>query len=67
MTTSVKAAMGAHVRSALSANPFGVLAVLCAIALLVRPGATRLRVPSIFLVVGLASSWAFELHRFHVL
>jgi Protein of unknown function (DUF2752) len=67
MTTSVKAAMGAHLGAALSANPFGILAVVCAAVLLLRPAATRLRVPSILVFAGLASSWAFELHRFHVL
>jgi hypothetical protein len=67
MTTSVEATMGAHVGGALVANPFGVVAVLCALALLIRPAAIRLRVPSILLAVGLASSWAFELHRFHIL
>jgi hypothetical protein len=67
MTTSVKAVMGAHVRAAFDANPFGLLAVVCAVALLLRPRATRLRIPSLLVVLGLASSWAFELHRFHFL
>jgi hypothetical protein len=66
MTTSVKAALGAHLRAALGANPFGIVAVVCAVVLLLRPAATRLRVPSILLAAGVAVSWAFELHRFHI-
>jgi hypothetical protein len=67
MTTSVKAAMGAHVRAALVSNPFGILAVVGAAVLLLRPAATRLRVPSAMVIACVAASWAFELHRFHVL
>jgi hypothetical protein len=67
MTTSVKAALGTHVRAALSANPFGIVAVVCAVVLLVRPGASRLRVPSALLAAGVAASWAFQLHRFHII
>jgi hypothetical protein len=67
MTTSVKAAMGTHVRAALGANPFGLLAVVGAAVLLLRPSAARLRVPSVIAIACVAASWAFELHRFHVL
>jgi Protein of unknown function (DUF2752) len=67
MTTSVKAAMGGHVGAALSANPFGVLAVLAAAGLLLRPRARRLRLPSVLLVVGVVASWVLQLHRFHLL
>ncbi len=67
MTTSVKAAMGGRVGAAFGANPFGILAVALALGLLLRPAAARLRIPSLVVVVGVAASWAFELHRFHLL
>lgn len=67
MTTSVKAVLGGHLHAALVANPFGLLAVVAAALLLLRPRARRLRLPSVLLAAGAAASWAFELQRFHVL
>ena len=64
MTTSVKAAMGGHLRTALGANPFGILAVAAAAWLLLRPRARRLRVSSALLVAGVVASWELQLHRF---
>jgi hypothetical protein len=67
MTTSVKAVMGGHLRAALVANPFGVLAVVAAAWLLLRPQAARLRLSSVLLVAGVVASWGLQLHRFHFL
>jgi len=67
MTTSVKAVMGGHLGAAVSANPFGVVAVLAAALLVLRPRARRLRVSSVVLVAAVVTSWGLQLHRFHVL
>ena len=65
MTTSVEAALRGDMHAAAAANPFGILAVLTAIILLVRPAWRRLQVPVSIVVVAGAVSWLFELHRFH--
>jgi hypothetical protein len=63
MTTSVEGTLELHLRSAFSANPAGLLAVLGAIALVaLRP--KSLVVPRLAIVIVLAAMWAFELHRF---
>jgi hypothetical protein len=65
LTTSVKAVLRGNVRSAAVANPFGILAVLAAVVLLLWPTWRRLQLPGAVLVAGIAASWLFELHRFH--
>jgi uncharacterized membrane protein AbrB (regulator of aidB expression) len=65
LTTSVKATLRGDVHAAAAANPFGLLVVLAAILLLVRPAWSRLRVPIPLLVGAMTLSWLFELHRFH--
>ncbi len=65
MTTAVKAALAVHVRASVAANPFGIVAVLVAVALLVRPRVRTLRLPVSLLVACAALSWVWELHRFH--
>ena len=67
MTTSVKAVMGGQLGAAVRANPFGIVAVMAAVLLVLRPRARRLRVSSVLLVAAVVTSWAFQLHRFHVL
>ena len=67
MTTSVEATLRGDVRAAVAANPFGVLAVVVAVVLLLRPTWRRLQVPALVLLAGGAVSWAFELHRYHFL
>ncbi|HLY83032.1 MAG TPA: hypothetical protein VKQ71_08600, partial [Acidimicrobiales bacterium] len=61
---SVKAALAGNVHAAAAANPFGIVAVAAAIVLLARPAWRRLQVPGLLLLVGIAASWLFELHRF---
>ena len=66
MTTSVEDALHAHVGAALAANPFGLVAIAVAVALLaLRP--PRLRVSAPLVVLAAAASWIFELHRFSIL
>lgn len=67
LTTSVEAVLRGDGHRAWAANPFGVLAVVFAVILVVRPRWRRVSVPAIAVVVGLAVSWIFELHRYHFL
>jgi hypothetical protein len=63
LTTSVVDTVHGDLRSAITATPAGVAAVLLAAALLiVRP--RHVVVPWIVVLVGLAGMWLFELHRF---
>lgn len=65
LTTSVKALLRGDGHAALAANPFGLLAVAFAIALIARPRWARLRLPVVVVVAGVGASWLFQLHRFH--
>ena len=65
MTTSVKATMRGNLHAAFTANPFGILAVVAAVLLLVRPAWRRLALPVGVLMGGVLISWLFQLHRFH--
>jgi hypothetical protein len=67
MTTSVEATLHGHLGAAAGANPAGPLAVLTALALLVRRPARPLRLPLALVVAVLAGMWLFELHRFSLL
>jgi uncharacterized membrane protein (UPF0136 family) len=67
MTTSVKAVMRADLGQAVAANPFGIVLVVSAVLLLLRPRRRNLPVPSGVLVVGVVLSWVVQLYRFHVL
>jgi hypothetical protein len=64
MTTAVKAVCTGHLRASVSANPFGVVAVVVAVALLVRPSARSVRVPIALFVAAALTSWIWELRRF---
>jgi hypothetical protein len=66
LSTSVEETVRLHWLDALRANPFGLLFVLVAVALLVlRPRRLRLPMPAIYL--ALTASWLFELHRFSII
>ena len=67
LTTSVKAVMRGDGHAAWVANPFGLLAVAAAVALLLRPRWRQVSLPAVIVVAALATSWLFELHRFHFL
>ena len=64
MTTAVKAGLAGHVHASVAANPFGLVAVLVAVVLVVRPGLRRVSIPLLVLLAGTLCSWAWELHRF---
>jgi hypothetical protein len=63
MTTSVCATVALDVGTAVAANPFGIVAVLVAILLLVRPRIETLTVPRGLAAAALAASWAWQLAR----
>jgi hypothetical protein len=67
MTTSLDATVHGHLLEALRGNPAGPLAVLAALALLVRRPARVLRVPTIAVAGLLLGLWIFELHRFSLI
>jgi hypothetical protein len=67
MTTSVEATVHGHLGSALQANPAGPLAVLAALALLVRRPRGAVRVPTLVVAGILLGLWFFELRRFSVI
>ena len=64
MTTAVKAVCTGHVGSSVAANPFGVVAVVLAVLLLVRPGVRSVRIPVAVAIGVLLASWTWELRRF---
>jgi hypothetical protein len=64
MTTAVKAVCTGHVGTSVSANPFGIVAVVVAVALLARPSARSVRVPIALFVAAALSSWVWELRRY---
>ena len=66
LTTSVKATLRGDLHAALVANPFGLLAVGTALVLLLRPAWRRIRLSSLTVCAGIAVSWLWELHRFHI-
>jgi Protein of unknown function (DUF2752) len=67
LTTSVKGVCTGHWHDAVAANPFGLLAVAVAIVLLLRPRLRSASLPVVPLLALAAVSWAWELHRFHVI
>lgn len=66
MTTSVEAIVRLDLRDALVANPGGVVAVIVALVLLVRPP-SRLVLHHAVLSGVLVTMWLFELHRYDVI
>jgi hypothetical protein len=67
MTTSVEAGVRLDARSAFAANPFGLVAIAVAVALLLRPAWRRVALPIGMLVGAAVASELFQLHRFHYL
>ena len=64
MTTAVKAVCTGHVRASVAANPFGIVAVLVAVVLLLRPSVRSVRLPVAVIVAAAFTSWLWELRRF---
>ncbi len=67
LTTSVKATVGGHLWTALAANPAGLVIVVAAVVLLLRPHLQQFWLPAPAVTTAVALSWLFELHRFHFL
>ncbi|NNN21835.1 MAG: DUF2752 domain-containing protein [Acidimicrobiales bacterium] len=71
MTTSVEATLRGHFDSAVAANPFAIVIVVIAIALLIAPKIKVLQIKTMYIKMTiptlLVSSWVFELFRFHIL
>jgi len=67
MTTAVKAVLGGHLQASVAANPFGVIAVLVAIVLVLRPSVRSARLPISLLTSAALVSWVWQLRRFHIL
>ena len=64
MTTAVKAVCTGHVQTSIAANPFGIIGVVIAVVLLVRPSLRSVRMPVALLVGCATASWLWELRRF---
>lgn len=64
MTTSVTAAVHLEPAAAFAANPAGLVAVVVAIVLLLRPRWTTAYLPGWAPAVALGAMWLFELRRF---
>ena len=64
LTTSVTATMHLDLPAAVQANPFGIVAVVAAAALLFVRKRTSIRIPVPVIVLGLALSWAWQLGRY---
>ena len=64
MTTAVKAVCTGHVQASFTANPFGIVGVVLALVLLVRPSVRSVRVPVALLAGCAVASWLWELRRF---
>jgi hypothetical protein len=67
MTTSVDATVHGRFGTAVLANPAGPLAMLVAVALLVRRPRGSIRVPTVAVLGTVLALWLFELHRFSLI
>ena len=66
LSTSVEETVRLHLRSAVEANPFGLVLVAVAVAMIaLRPRRLSLPLPALYL--ALCASWLFELHRFSII
>ena len=64
MTTAVKACVAGHLGASVAANPFGIVAVIAAVLLIVRPGWRHAHIPVAVVVACALVSWTWELRRF---
>lgn len=64
MTTSVTAAMQLDLPAAVQANPFGIVAIAGAVALLFLRRRTTFRIPLPAIALAVAASWLWELGRY---
>ncbi|MDP1794539.1 MAG: DUF2752 domain-containing protein [Acidimicrobiales bacterium] len=66
MTTSVTAAATGRVVDAIVANPAGLVAVIVALLLVLRPRVQSVDLPRWALPAGLAAMWLWQLFRFQL-
>ena len=64
MTTSVCATATLDLGAAVAANPFGIVAVVVAALLLLRPTIRSFEVPTSVACAALVASWGWQLVRF---
>ena len=65
-TTSIKELGRLDIAASLAANPVGIAAVLTVVLVFVT-GRSRLRVPTLLLIVLLLGLWIHQLHRFSLI
>ena len=64
MTTAVERGLAGRFSASVAANPFGLVAIIVAVALVLRPRVRTLTLPSGLIALALAASWTWELRRF---
>ncbi len=67
MTTSVTAAATGHLRDAAVANPAGLVAVVVALVLVLRPRLESVDLPRWAIPAALAVMWIWQLFRFQLI
>jgi hypothetical protein len=67
MTTSVSAAATGRVGTAIAANPAGVIAVVVALVLVVRPRSEAVNLPRWVIPAALVVMWIWQLFRFQLI
>ena len=67
VTTSVRDALGGHIRAGLNAAPLGLALIAAAIVVVLRLAPANLRILPLVAIAALMAEWGFELHRFHIL
>ena len=64
MTTSVETSLRGDLFGAVAANPLGLVAVLCAVALVVLPLRRNVQIPWAAITGVVTASWLWQLRRF---
>ncbi|GAC1598619.1 MAG: hypothetical protein NVS3B21_24290 [Acidimicrobiales bacterium] len=64
MTTSVETSLRGDLYGAVVANPFGLVAVLCAVILVVIPLRRNVHIPWMVITAVVSASWLWQLRRY---
>jgi len=67
VTTSVRDALGGHVRAGFKAAPLGLVLIAAGVAIALRLGPANIRVLRAVLILVIAAEWCYELYRFHLI